>query len=236
MTFLPRRTGRINYVSELEANKDAVWGFEEFQVTTDTKGAHTLSAHVELEFDGLNVVRDLIQSVHSDWHPMEGYLRLMVDQAFRGSAWYRFTDTEVECEAFSVTDGRTSQRFPLNRRPMRGLGTHALMADAWNVAVLDFSKGPHQENFENNVMVSTHHLGATGPAIQPTNSGLNYVGQDTITVPAGTFDCYHVQYVGMVTNNHPPYDLWVTRDAPHIFVFGRVTGYFAARFELVALT
>ena len=233
---LQKRTlGRINYVSERPENTGALWGFETFAITPAKDGARSLVSHCELEFDGLRVCRDIIQSVHPDWHPIEGYVRLMVDEAFRGSAWYRFTDAECECEAFSVRDGRISQRFPLNRRPMRGLGTHAVQADAWNVAVLDWSKGPHREDFENNVMVSVHHLGATGPAIQPTTSGLEYVGEETITVPAGTFECRHVRYVGMVTNNHPPYDLWVTKAEPHVFVFGRVEGYMASRFELVAL-
>jgi hypothetical protein len=119
---------------------------------------------------------------------------------------------------------------------MRGLGTHALQADGWNVAVLDYKKGPHREDFENNVMVSTHHLGATGPFIMPTTSGLEFVGAETVEVPAGRFEAYHVRYVGMVTNNHPPYDLWVTTDGDFIFLKGRVEGYMAARFELVSLS
>jgi hypothetical protein len=236
MKPLRRRQGRSVCISERPENVGEQWGFEDWTMTHAADGMRVLNIHCELEFDGLRVTRDIVQSVHADYHPNDGYLRLMVNDRFAGSAWYRFRDDVCECEADTLKDGRISQRFPLNRRPMRGLGTHALQADGWNVAVLDYKKGPHREDFENNVMVSTHHLGATGPFIMATTSGLEYVGDESVEVPAGRFDCHHVRYVGMVTNNHPPYDLWVTRDGDFIFVKGRVEGYMAARFELVSLT
>ena len=236
MKPLKRITGKSLYISERDANRGETWGFETFAITHAKDGVRTLTAHCELELDGLHVVRQISQSAHADWHPLEGHVRLLTDGRFAGSAWYRFTDHEVECEAFTLKDGRVSQRFALNRRPMRGLGTHALQADGWNVAVLDYAKGPHHEQFHNNIMISIHHLGATGPKIEVTTSGLQYYGDEDITTPAGTFRCHKVAYVGMVTNDHPPYVLWVTADGEFIFVKGVVEGYMGARFELVELT
>ena len=235
MKALKRITGKSLYISERETNRGAVWGFESFAITHAEDGMRTLMAHCELDLDGQRVVRQISQSVHGDWHPLEGHVRLLTDGKFAGSAWYRFTDTEVECEAHTLKDGRLSQRFPLNRRPMRGLGTHALQADGWNVAVLDYAKGPHHQQFHNNIMISIHHLGATGPKIEVTTSGLQYFGDEDITVPAGTFRCHKVAYVGMVTNDHPPYVLWVTADGEYLFVKGVVEGYMGSRFELTEL-
>jgi hypothetical protein len=236
MKPLKRITGKSHYVSERDSNRGAVWGLETFTITEAKDGVRTLQAHCELELDGLHVVRQISQSVHADWHPNEGHARLLTNGEFAGSAWYRFTDHEVECEAYTLKEGRLSQRFPLNRRPMRGLGTHALQADGWNVAVLDYAKGPHHEQFHNNIMISIHHLGATGPKIEVTTSGLQYYGDENVTTPAGTFRCHKVAYVGMVTNDHPPYMLWVTADGAFIFVKGVVEGYMASRFELVDLS
>jgi hypothetical protein len=235
MQPLRRLTGRIVNISERADTAGAEWGFEEWAITQGRDGMRILQAHCELELDGLHVTRQITQSVHADYHPHDGHVRLMTDGRFAGSAWYRFGEREVECEAFTAKDGRVSQRFPLNRRPMRGLGTHALQADGWNVAVLDWEKGPHTERFVDNIMISIHHLGATGPRIETTRSGLHYFGEEDVTVPAGAFRCRKVAYVGMVTNDHPPYVLWVTADDDCLFVKGRVEGYMASRFELVSL-
>lgn len=236
MQSLKRIVGKTLYISEREQNRGETWGYENFAITNARDGSRTLMAHCELELDGLHVVRQVSQSVHPDWHPREGHVRLLTNGAFAGSAWYNFSDAQVQCEAWSLKEGRISQTFPLNRRPMRGLGTHALQADGWNVAVLDYAKGPHHEQFHNNIMISIHHLGATGPKIEVTTSGLQYFGDEDVTTPAGTFRCHKVAYVGMVTNDHPPYVLWVTADGDFLFVKGVVEGYMASRFELVELS
>ena len=59
-------------------------------------------------------------------------------------------------------------------------------------------------------------------------------GDETITVPAGTFDCYRVAFVGL-TNDHPAYDMWLTRDGEFTTSRGVVEGYMDSRFELVSL-
>jgi hypothetical protein len=79
-----------------------------------------------------------------------------------------------------------------------------------------------------------HHLGATGPMIATSGSGLDYVGPETIEVPAGRFDCHRIRFAGL-TNNHPPYDMWVTRDGDFLYVRGEVAGYMDSVFELESL-
>jgi hypothetical protein len=235
MPQLPRLTGRSRYIATPADGPERDWGFEDWAITQGADGGRCLMAHCELTFEGQHVVRQISQSVHADWHPAEGHVRLLLDGRFAGAAWFRFTDSEVECEAYTAKEGRLSQLFPVNRRPMRGLGTHALQADAWNAAVLDYSRGPHTEHFRDNIMISTHHLGATGPYVMPTTSGLQYFGDETVTVGAGTFACRKVAYVGMVTNNHPPYVMWITADERCLFVKGVVEGYLGSRFELAEL-
>jgi hypothetical protein len=229
------RRGRINYVSELPKNAGEVWGYETFSIMEAPDGMRVAHIHCELDFDGLSVARDIVQSVKRDFDPHDGYVRLTVDGAFRGAASYRFTDKECVCEAFNVRDGAISQRFPLEPRPIRGLGTHALVSDGWSAATLDFARGPYRHDFKRNVVVSTHHLGATGPSIMPTDAGLEFLGEETVRTPAGEFRCRKIAYVGMTTTNHPPYIMWLTMDGDNLYVKGVVEGYLAARFELVEL-
>jgi hypothetical protein len=226
MQTLPGFRGRLLYLGA----DGGAWGFEDWTMRLGRDGRRTFYAHVELEFDGLRVARDVIQSVDAGFHPTDASVRLMVDDEAYGSAWYRFTDELAECESWSLTDGRNSQRFPIDRT-MRGFGTHALQSDAWLLARFDYQRGGTQ-HFKRNLLTSTHHLGATGPRFMTTDSGLELVGAETVAVPAGTFDCWHMRFVA-TSNKHPPYDLWVTRDGNFVYVRGVVTGYMASTFELV---
>jgi hypothetical protein len=230
------RRGRIACISALERNRGEDWGHETFAITQGPDGMRVAHIHCELAFEGLSVARDIVQSLRADYHPHDGYVRLMVDGAFRGAASYRFSDTECVMDAFTTAEGAVRQRFALGPKPVRGLGTHALISDGWAAAGMNFKAGPYRQAFERNVVVSLHHLGATGPGITPTNTALEYLGDETITTPAGTFACHKVAYVGMTANNHPPYVMWLTSDGDFLFVKGVVEGYLASVFELVELT
>lgn len=240
-TFTPlaRCTGRIDYLKTDRPADQALWGYETFSITRGDDGLRVLQAHTELETEEGHVTRDLIQSAHGDSHPHDAAVRLMVNRRYAGHGWYRFTDTQAECLSWieALNDG-AGGKFHETRpvaRPLRGFGTHAVQADAWLVARYPFAEGPGVRRFENNLLYSTHHLGADGPAFSTTTSSLSYIGEATITVRAGTFDCHHIAF-GDMSNGHPAYELWVTRDPDHIFVRGIVGGYLASAFELVEFT
>jgi hypothetical protein len=241
-TPLPRCTGRIDYLKTDRDPADALWGYETFSITRGEDGLRVLQAHTELETDEGHVTRDLIQSSFGDAHPHDASVRLMVNRRYAGHGWYRFTDTEAECLSWIEPQGAggshppgPSGRFSEIRqiaRPLRGFGTHAVQADAWLVSRYPFREGPGVRRFENNLLYSTHHLGADGPAFSCTTSSLSYIGEADVTVPAGTFHCHHIAF-GDMSNGHPAYELWVTTDPDSIFVRGVVGGYLASAFELV---
>lgn len=228
---LPRRRGRISYA---HAKGGEVWGSEEWSITRGADGLRVMQAHCEMSFGGESVVRDSLLSVHPDYHPCDAYVRIMRDGALTGSGWFRFSDTEAVCESETRDEGRISQRFPI-QRPIRGFGIHAVQGDAWLAAAFPYEKGAgHVQFFGRNLLHSTHHFGATGPFIVTTGSGLEYVGPETIEVPAGRFDTHRLRFVGL-TNAHPEYHLWVTRDGDFLYVRGEVEGYMDSVFELVEL-
>jgi hypothetical protein len=232
MTIKPLLRGRIDY---MDATSRACWGFEEWTIGTDGEGARTLRAHCEMAVGGEEIVRDSVQSVAADFHPIDAFVRIQREGRFTGSGWFRFTDSEAECEAWSVDGGRISERAAI-QRPMRGFGTHVLVADGWMAATFPYHLGPgHSHSWGENLIHSTHHLGATGPMLAKTGSGLEFVGDETVDVPAGTFECHRLRFVGF-TNDHPPYDFWVTNDGDFLFVRGEVGGYLNGLFELTRLS
>jgi hypothetical protein len=67
-----------------------------------------------------------------------------------------------------------------------------------------------------------------------TDSGLEYVGDEDLTVRAGAFRCARFRFVG-TSHGYPPYDMWVTTDGHYHFVQAVLAGPRPQRFELVAL-
>ena len=72
---------------------------------------------------------------------------------------------------------------------------------------------------------------------------LRFVGRETITVKAGTFDALHYRFAettddgsGETCNEpgkHPPYDMWCTADGDRVCLLAYVTGYMMTHYELV---
>lgn len=233
MTFapLPTRRGRIAYKHRGDG---AAWGFEDFTLTRDAEGCRTLNAHCELAFGDDHVVRDTVLSVDAGFQPLDAYVRILNHGRWTGSGWFRFSGEEAEGESWNSEHGRLSERVPIER-PMRGFGVHALVGDGWLAAAYPFDKGPGSEHFfGRNLLHSLHHFGATGPRLEISTSGLRYDGIEDVTVPAGTFACHRFAFIGM-TNNHPPYTLWIGADGDFLYVRGVVEGYMDSVFELEEL-
>ena len=68
--------------------------------------------------------------------------------------------------------------------------------------------------------------------------GREFVGRESVTVAAGTFDAFHFRYVdmaGQLPEEHPPYDVWCSADGNCLYLQGGVGGYMQTRCELVEL-
>jgi len=234
-----RIKGKLHYTSDKEGRKGVERGREDFTITVHGDGRRTIRAYTEID-DAPNVMRDVTLSLDKDWRPQDCFVRLSVGDRFVGSSWFRFTETEAECEGYTVAEGRISQRYPLKGK-LDAFGTHPIQADAWLMSIFDITRGPGIGLYTNVLLCSLDHRGATGPMIMrhPLGVRLQYVGPDRITVAAGTFDALHYRIIetseGDETSNepgkHPPYDLWCTPDE-RICLLAYVTGYMQTRYEL----
>lgn len=230
MTFapLPFRRGRIAYRARAD---NRLWGFEDWRIAREADGGRCLSVHCEMTLGEDKVVRDSVLAVDRDYQPREAYVRICNRGEWTGGGWFAFGEREAEGESLTRAEGRLTQRMPI-ARPMRGFGIHAVQGDGWLAAGFPFDKGAGHVHFAGrNLLHSLHHLGATGPKLEVSTSGLRYGGIEQVEVAAGKFDCHRLEFVGM-TNDHPPYVFWLTTDGDFLFVKGTVEGYMDAVFLL----
>lgn len=226
--------GRLAYTSKKPDRMNEPRGFETFMFTRHSDGKVTLRAHCEIEEPEPTVMRDIIYSVDEHNQPMDLHVRLTVGDAFMGSGWLRFDGETIECESYGPTIGRLSQRVKVEL-PIDGFGTHPIVSDGYLLSTKSWTVGQKQKF--NVYLPSPDHRGATPPMIAQVKIDAVYLGNEQVTVKAGTFRTRHFQFVddgsaGMSTQ-HPPYDVWITDDEDAIFVQGGVGGYMMTWYELI---
>lgn len=229
--------GKILYTSNKPERLGQERGREYFVVTDQADGVRVVHSHCEID-DPPNVIRDVVLSLSpGDWYPIDCSVRLSVGDRYEGTGLMRFGDRVAECETFNHRDGRISQRIELDQR-VRWLGAHPILGDALCLRVYPREAGPGRQFFPNMMLTSPDHRGATGPMLFPLGFGLEFVGEEKVTVAAGTFDALHFRYVdtaGQLPEEHPPYDVWCSADGDYLFLKGGVGGYMQTAYELVEL-
>jgi len=232
--------GRIRYTSKKPEILDKERGGESFMITKYIDGGRTLRTHAAIDENSPRVLRDTVFSFDKNWRPTDGYVRLTVDEEFVGTTWYRFTANAIECEGYTAQEGRFSSRLDLDK-PAQLIVTHPIQGDAMLTTVYDTSKGPGELVTDPIPTISFSHRGGTGPGLltRKKKGFFRYLGPETVTVEAGTFEALHFQigpssddnYMG--TDVHPPYNLWVTADGDYVLLKASVTGYMQTYYELV---
>jgi hypothetical protein len=235
-------SGTIRYTSKKPEILDQERGSEWFSFTHHGDGSVIFRARCEIEEPAPTVLRDIIYHLDSDGVPQNLHVHLTVGDRFMGSGWISHEPSEnggtLTCESTGPDIGRLSQSLNYQGK-IEGFGTHPIAGDGFTTRCMDVSKGPHRRQIRV-FLPSPDHRGATPPMLAEVNIGLEYVGDETVTVEAGTFACHHFRFVddegpGMGGVPHPHYDMWVTADDDHIFVKGGVGGYMKTYYELVTL-
>ncbi|MSO64745.1 MAG: hypothetical protein EXQ85_02895 [Alphaproteobacteria bacterium] len=179
-------------------------GRETFTITVHTD-QRTVRAVCELE--GEEVLRDVTYTVDGDWSPVDAFVRLTIKDRFQGSGWFRFDDEGAACETFTADAGRLSQRVTLGHRPTVFV-PHPLVTDGWQTGTFDHAKADRVQRIDGGAHSSPHAHGGSGPMIGVSSKRFEYVGEERLTVPAGTFDTRHYRLL----SNRPdwsPLELWV---------------------------
>ncbi len=177
--------GKILYLRD-----GAEIGREWFTVTKHTGGQRTFRAMCEM--DDHDVLRDVTYSVGPNWQPLDCFVRLTIHDQFVGSAWFRFDEFGAECEAFTAAEGRMRQTMTQYGAP-QSFGAHPIICDMWHLSQFDKS-GPKRQTI-NAMLSSPAPDGGTGPMLARSELTIEYLGQEKITVPAGTFDADRFEFV-----------------------------------------
>lgn len=229
--------GTLRYTSKKPDRLDQERGREFFTLTKQSDGMSILHAHCEID-DAPDVIRDITASFETDtMRPHDGSVRLTIGGQFEGSAWFNFTDTGCELEVINRELGRISERVDYNT-PAPWFGSHAIINDGFLSRYFPLGAKPGKIRMENVIMSSPDHRGATGPEVFPLSFGLVYIGDESVTVGAGTFDARKFQVVDTaegLPEEHPPYEMWCTNDADGLFLKGGVGGYMQTYYELTEL-
>ena len=205
-------SGRIAYIGDGDGDGPVERGREWFTVSVYDDGHRTIAARCEI--DDAVVVRDVTYSVDTCWRPVDAFIRLNVHGRFMGSGWFHFTETEAECETFMAEGGRVSQRMSCamgsEGRGAVSFGAHPVACDVWHLGGYDpsvMSVGAlvvHRA-----FMSSLLPNGASGPMLSAWNFGVEYLGDETLTVAAGTFETHHFRYL---LDGHPDEHVWYTSE------------------------
>ena len=228
--------GTIVYTSKKPERMDEERGREYFSLTRQSDQMIVMHAHCEID-DEPNVVRDVVLAMDENAAPYDCSARISVGDKFEGSGWMYFTEEKACCESWSATDGRIQQEI-LTQGRIKWLQAHPIVGDGVLMKLYDLSQGPGKTFFPDVMLTSPDHRGATGPELFQTGFGIQYVGEEEVTVGAGTFQSRHFQVVdtaGNLPEEHPPYDVWVTADEDYLLLKASVAGYMQTHYELMEL-
>lgn len=227
--------GHIRYTSKKPERMDQDRGREDFTFVRHGDGTRILSAHCEIDEPNPSVARDVVVSVDADGLLLDAFVRVMVGGNFSGAGFFRMVGDTIECDSYGPDIGRVTQRVD-TQGLMDAFNTHPLSVDGYHLGRFDRSEGPVTRRVQN-FLPSLDHRGASAPMISGHHILLEYVGDEIITVAAGTFDTWHFRFVGEADDPiaHPPYDLWMTADDDCIFVLGQVAGTMQTHYELISL-
>ena len=209
---VPWRTyqGRVSYVHDGNGSGPYERGREWFTVSVSPSGTRTLTARCEM--DDSQVERSVMYAVDEHWRPLDASIRLTIGGRFSGSGWFQFDERAASCETFMANGGRVSQRIGRNPGEQgasaSSFGAHPVACDVWHLGAYEptgeaSSIGPSAHTA---FMSSLLPNGASGPMLSTMSYGVEELGIEEVTVPAGTFACHHYRYV--FTDGHPDEHVW----------------------------
>jgi len=197
-------SGRIAYLHD----KDGENGREWFTVTTVPGEERTLRARCEM--DEIGLLRDVTFSTDHDFNARDAFNRLRVNGVFAGSAWFAFDENEIVAEGVFPDLGRLSQRRRL-RHPTPIFACHPLLVDGWHAAACDRIPGDGIKLLEDATNSSMMLDGSTAPLLGVVRKGIEFIGQEDVTCPAGRFAArrYRIHPMRVEAPDWTPLDFWV---------------------------
>jgi hypothetical protein len=161
--------------------------WESFTITHNPDGTRT--AQTLSRFPGTQVVRHVTQTVSADFTPIDGVSRLFIDNVFQGMLVRRVVDGTLTSMLMPPGGQPIDQATIVLDSPDTVLGYHPSSVESWKLMKIDRSiKGPQTMRL---LTVSHTWNGGTLEHAIKLECQVEYLGEEEITTPAGTFPCHH---------------------------------------------
>ena len=155
-----------------------------------------------------------------------------------GSGWYLFERDQIRFRGWTRSSGYASIDLSIDG-PAVGFNAHSVAGEAALLSVYDRASDQQIQHPDGCFVSSDHPRGATGPSLIKADFGIRFVGEEELTVGAGTFAALHYQYVDTELVELPPdtpaFDMWVTADDEFTYLKGDLKGAVASQYELMSL-
>jgi len=171
-------------------------GGEYFQLVVHSDGTQTLSSSSDLS--RRNSLFTVVLRSAADFRPLEVYANYWSSGRYKGSGHFLVQGEHLFAESNGPDSGRQQQETAV---PVRfSIGTHPVSADGWHTPDLD-TANPKKGQFQ------LYSVEASADTTKPVLGALvpleiEYMGEETIEVPAGRFTTQRYRLAGMN-------DLWV---------------------------
>ncbi len=188
------------YRSEGIANGERRGG-EHFQLVVNSDGTRTLSISSDLAWR--NSWFTVVLRSAADFRPLEAYVSYWSGGRYKGSGHFLVKGERMLAESNGPDSGRQTREMALPA--CFSIGTHPVSADGWHTANLDASNLATSKTAKRPLQL--YSVDASADTTKPVLGTLvplevEYLGDETIEVPAGRFTTQRYQLAGM--NN-----LWV---------------------------
>lgn len=192
--------GRLSYLKKSTGEER---GREDWQLTRNRDGSVTMRCLAMT--DKSQFVRDVIYTRGKEGHPIDAFIRLQIGNRLIGTGYFRVEADKLMAVTDSVETGHTMQTIPIPA-DFFSIVTHAVMLDGW--AIFNYDRACDGEQHRTVYTASTRWNGSDGPLGRMRAVRLNLLGEEEITVPAGTFKAAHFT-MDSEEPKVPPSHLWV---------------------------
>lgn len=175
--------GRLSYLKKSTGQER---GREDWQLTRNRDGSVTMRCLAMA--DDSQFVRDVTFTRGKDGRPTDVFIRLQVGDKLIGTGYFRIENDKLVVITDSAETGHVLQTVNVPT-DFFSIVSHAVMLDGWAIFNYDRTLGGQQTRAVYNA--STRWNGTDGPLGRLETVRLNLLGEEEITIPAGTFKAAH---------------------------------------------
>jgi hypothetical protein len=185
MSALIVRSGTLSYRTR---STGVERGREHWTLTVNREASRTMRCLAMT--DDSEFVRDVTYTIGRDERPRDAFVRLQVRAQQVGTGYFVVDGSVLDVVTAGRTTGRVVQQVQVGER--LHIVTHAVMLDAWPWWSYD-RQGPAEQGLAV-YNTSTRWNGTDGPLGRLETLRVTRHADETVAVPAGTFDCRHLSF------------------------------------------